>query len=154
MCSKSVIKIPYSQKRNSSFWKGRPLIRDNGGLQSWNHSFFSGLIQGHHIWRPQIRKENKRQEDTMSHIETRNPIGSLESAGCDLPFWVLEIFEALRKVSQIEIQSTVSPETNVIMSSSTILCSTSCISRSLPPKKTSWNGHVQFVMSEWYWIKF
>ena len=39
----------------------------------------------------------------MSHIETRNPIGSVESAGCDLPFSVLEIFEALRKVSQIEI---------------------------------------------------
>ena len=58
----------------------------------------------------------------MSHIETRNPIESVESAGCDLPIWVLEIFEALRKVSQIEIRSTVSPETNVIMSSSTNLC--------------------------------
>jgi len=47
----------------------------------------------------------------MSLFETRNPIGSVESACCDLPFWALEIFEALRKVSQIEIESTVLPET-------------------------------------------
>ena len=120
--------------------------------------FFLGWLKGHHIWKPTIRHENKRQEDTMSHIETRNPIGSVESAGCDLPFWALEIFEALRKVSQIEIQSTVSPETNVIISSSTNLCLTSCISRSLPPKMkhpemdmcNSWCQNLQILRCKFY----
>ena len=127
----------YSQKRNSSFSKGRPLIKDNGGLQ-WNHSFFLGWLKGH----------GPLKQATGGHnVETKIQLDQLNLWVAILPWWVLEIFEALRKVSQTEIQLTVSPETDVIMSSSTNLGLTSCISRSLPPKNET--SSCKFVMLQW-----
>lgn len=126
--------LMYSQKRNSSFRKGRPLIRDNGGLQSWNHSFFPGLAEGpsHLKATNSPRKQATGGHDVLHWNKKSNSISWI----CVLRSSLLGAgdFEALRKVSQIEIQSTVCPKPNVIMSSSTNLCLTSCISRNLPPK--------------------
>lgn len=59
----------YSQERNSSFIKGRPLIRDNGGLQSWNHSFFPGLVEG------------------PSHLKATNLPRKQATGGHDVSLW-------------------------------------------------------------------